>query len=90
MDVPRGEVGQCAAALVLELNQRGVLGRWCNRLVAACERLQLRLLVGADDVLAGMQQPAFEAARVQIQDAARLRLEVGVARKDPRALLPRL
>jgi hypothetical protein len=53
------------------------------------ERLQLRLLIGADDVLAGVQQPALEAAFVEVQDAAGLALEVGVAGEDPGALLPR-
>jgi hypothetical protein len=32
--------------------------------VAAGQRLQLGLLVGADDVLAGMQSPALESSRL--------------------------
>ncbi len=81
---------QRAAAPVFELDERWATRRGRDGFVAARQGLQLRLLVGADDVLAGMQQPSFEAARVQIQHATGLRLEVRVARKDPRALLPRL
>jgi hypothetical protein len=90
VDIPGGQVGQRAAALVFELDQRRVSRCRRNGLVAARERLQLRLLISADDVFAGVQQPALEAALVEVQDAVGLGLEAGVARKDPRALLPRL
>ena len=50
VDVPGGQVGERAAALVLELDQRRPTGAGRHGLVAAAERLQLGLLVGADDV----------------------------------------
>jgi len=90
MDVPGGQIGQRAAAAVLELDQRRATGRGRHRLMAARERLQLGLLVGADHELARMQPPALEPPGVEIQDAAGLAVKVRVARKDPRALLPRL
>ena len=53
------------------------------------QRLQLGLLVGADDVVAGMQPPALPAALVEIQARAGLLTEVRVAREHPRAPRPR-
>jgi hypothetical protein len=61
--------------------QRGVL---------AMAGLDGRLLIGADDVVAGVQQLAVPAAAVEVQDAAGLGGEVGIAREDPRAVLPAL
>jgi site-specific DNA recombinase len=47
-------------------------------------------LVGADHVLAGAQPLAVEDARVEVEHAAGLLSDVGVAREDPRPGLPRL
>jgi hypothetical protein len=58
--------------------------------VPAAERLQLRLLVGAEHVLVRAQTPSLEAALVEIEHPARLPGEVRVADEDPGALLPRL
>jgi hypothetical protein len=90
MDVPRGEVGRRAAAAVLELDQRRATRRGRDRRVAASERLQLGLLIGADDEVAGVQQLALEPARIEVQDHAGLLGERLIARKDPRPLLPGL
>jgi hypothetical protein len=90
VNVPGGQVCQRAAALVFELDQRRSPGTGWDRRVAARERLQLGLLVGADDVFAGVQQPALKAPGVQIEHPARLGLELRVAREDPRTRLPRL
>jgi hypothetical protein len=48
--------------------------------VAAAERLQLRLLIGTDDVLVRAQLAALEHPGVEIQDAAGLLREGRVAR----------
>ena len=80
---------QVAAAAVLELDQRRATRRDRHGLMPTRERLQLRLLIGADDVLARVQQPTFKAPCVEIQDAAGLGLEVGIAREDPTAVIPR-
>jgi len=58
--------------------------------VAAAERLQLRLLVGANDVLVRAQPLALEHPPIEIQRAAGLLGEVRVACEQPRARLPRL
>jgi hypothetical protein len=47
MHVPRGEVRECAAALVLELVAAGAARSGSHGLVAAAEGLQLALLIGA-------------------------------------------
>src|SRR4051812_30226022 len=83
-------VGQRAAAAVLELDQRGAAWTGRHRFVATAERLELRLLVGADDVLVGSEPLAVEDPGVEVQRAASLLGEVGVAREDPRSGLPRL
>jgi hypothetical protein len=58
--------------------------------VPAAERLQLRLLVGAEHVLVRAQTPSLEAALVEIEHPARLPGEVRVADEDPGALLRRI
>jgi hypothetical protein len=60
VDIPGRQVGQRAAAAVLELDQRRTARRRRDRRMAAPERLQLRLLVRADDEVARMQQFALE------------------------------
>jgi hypothetical protein len=61
--------------------QRGVL---------ASSSLDGRLLIAADDVVAGMQQLPFPAPGIQVEDPAGLLSELWVPREDPRAVLPRL
>jgi hypothetical protein len=48
MDVPGGQVGECAAALVLELDQRRAARSDGDGRVLAPERLQLGLLSRPD------------------------------------------
>ena len=81
VDVPRGEVGQGAAALVFELDQRRAPRPDRDGLVATAERLQLGLLVGAHHVLVGTQPLALEDPGVEIERAAVLVREVPVSRK---------
>jgi hypothetical protein len=90
VDVPGGKAGECAPSAVFELAQRRAARASGDGRVAASERLQLRLLVGRDHELAGMKQPPLEAAGVEVEHPAHLRLEVGVAAEDPRAHLPGL
>jgi hypothetical protein len=61
-----------------------------GRRMPAAERLQLRLLVGADHVLAGSQPLALKGSGVEVEHPAGLLRKGGVTRKDPRARLPRL
>ena len=52
-------------------------------------RLDAGLLVGRDDVLVFAQRLALPAPLVQVQDARGFDLELGIARKEPAAVLPR-
>ena len=61
----------------------------CGR-VGALPGLDLRLLIGADHVLAGVQQSALPATLVEVEHRAGALQEPGVAWKHPRAVLPRL
>ena len=90
--VPGGQVAERALAFVLVLDALAALdgGGGGQRRVLAAPGLDRGLLVAADDVVAGMQQLAFPAAGVEVKDAAGLGGEVGVAREDPGAVLPRL
>jgi hypothetical protein len=51
--------------------------------------LDAGLLVGGDDELVLAQRLALPAARIQVQDAPGLGLELRVAREYPAAVLPR-
>jgi hypothetical protein len=85
------EVGQGTHALVGVLDPlaaRAGLGR--QRLMGASAGLDRGLLVGADDELAGVQEPAFPSALVEVEHRARLLQEVGIGREHPGAMLPRL
>ena len=89
--VPGREVAQCAPPVVLVLDAPTTLdaglGGHCG--VLARSGLDRGFLVAADDVVAGMQELAFPPAGVEIEDSAGLGGELGVAREDPGAVLPR-
>jgi len=72
VDVHRRQVGQRAAAPVLVLDEARPAGAGGDELVAAQQRLQLGLLVGADDVVARVQPLALPATLIEIQDTAGL------------------
>ena len=90
--VPGGEVAERALASVFVLNALPALdaGGGGERRVLARPGLDRGLLIAADDVVAGMQQLAFPAAAVEVEDAAGLGGEVWVAGEDPGAVLPGL
>ena len=90
MDVVGGEVGQGAAAAVLELHPAGASRRCGQAWVAAAQGLQLRLLVGTDHVVVGAERLTVPATVVQVQHGAGLGAEVGVAGEDPGPVLPGL
>lgn len=88
-DIPRGPVAERSLALVLVLDLLTLARRRRQRPVRAGARLDRGLLVRADDEVAGFEQLPLPAALVEIQDAAGLAGEVGIAGKDPRAVAPR-
>src|SRR5215207_6143255 len=57
--------------------------------VLAPARLDRGLLVGADHEVAGFERPSLPAPLVEVEDPAGLLPEVGIARKDPGAVVPR-
>src|SRR3954447_14595283 len=69
VDVHRGQVGERSTPAVLMLDQSRATGSGRDERMAAQQRLQLSLLVGRDDVVAGMQPPALPAALVEIEHA---------------------
>jgi len=89
--IPGGEVAQRVLAFVLVLDALAAPDRGCGgqRGVLASPRLDRGLLITADDVVAGMQQFAFPAATVEVEDTAGLDGELGIAGEDPGAVLPR-
>jgi len=90
--VPGSQVAQRAASLILVLDALATCdgARGGQRCVLARSGLDRGFLIAAHDVVAGMQQLAFPAACVEVEDPAGLGGEVGVAGEDPGAVLPRL
>jgi hypothetical protein len=68
----------------------GVAGLGGQRLGLAAPGLDGWFLVGADDVVAGVQALALPEARVQVEDRAGALGEARVAREDPGAMPPGL
>ena len=89
MDVPRGQVGPRAAALVLVLDVHRAAGGGWQGGVPAAAGLDARFLVGRQDVLIGPQGLALPRAGVEIQDPPGLGRKRRVAREDPTAMAPR-
>ena len=82
-DVPGGQVAQRAHALVLVLDPLSVAGRGGQRGVLAGAGLDGGLLVGADDVVAGVQALALPVAGVEVEDRAGALGEQRIAGEDP-------
>ena len=87
--VPGGEVAQRAATVIVMLDTLGTAWSGSGGLVGALPGLDLCLLVRADHVLAGVQQPALPAPLIQIENRAGTLQEPRVAREHPGAVLPR-
>ena len=90
VDVVGAEVGQGAAAGVLELHPTGSSRARAQLRMAPRQRLELGLLIGADDVLVIAQRPPAPCSGVEVEHPRGLGREVGVAGEDPRAVLPEL
>jgi hypothetical protein len=72
------------------LDLQALAERGGERLGDPLARLDGGLLIGADDVVAGVQQLALPASLVEVEDRAGPVGEARVAREDPGAVLPRL
>ena len=88
--VPGGQVAERSFAFVLVLDLEALaVARWAGG-GDPFARLNRGFLVGADDVIAGMQTLALPGAGVEIQDRCGALGEQGVPWEDPGALLPGL
>jgi hypothetical protein len=88
-DVPGGQVAERALALVLVLDQLPIAAGLCGLAgVLARSGLDRRLLIGAHDKVARLEQLPVPPALVQIQHPAGLLSELRVAREDPRTVVP--
>ncbi len=88
--VPGVEVGDGAEPLVLVLDQLTTARSGRGAGMDPPAGLDRRFRVRADHTIAGLQQLALPAARIQVEHPPGLLKEVRVAREDPRAVLPRL
>src|SRR5512132_2614621 len=88
--VPGGQVAEGAHALVLVLDPLTFAATSGAGGGNPPARLNGRLLVGADHVVAGVQALALPAAGVEVKDRAGPLGEARVAREDPGAVLPGL
>src|SRR5713101_9665396 len=88
MDVPRGQVLQRSASLVLLLHARGLMRAGWQGGVNAAASLDTGLLIGADDVLVRPQRLALPTTGVQIKDRAGAFQKVRIAGKDPALVAP--
>jgi hypothetical protein len=75
--VPRRQIRQRPAALVLVLDPHRARHPWGQARVAAAAGLDARLLVGAEDMLVVAERPAGEPPLVEVEDDACLGGEVG-------------
>ena len=89
--LPGVEVGERAHALVLVLDELAMATRTGGlALMDSPAGLDRGLRIRTDHHVAGLQQLSLEAALVEVEHPAGLLEEVGVARKDPRTVLPGL
>src|SRR4029450_11925043 len=88
--VPRRQVGPRPAPPGFVLAPHRARPPWWQGWVAAAACLDAGLLVGADDIGVRLQFLALEDPVVQVQDDPGFGGEVGIAGKDPGAVLPRL
>lgn len=88
MDIERGEVGPSSAALVLMLDPHRATGLANPSRVLAAPGLDTGLLVRRDHEFIVLQGVTAPTALIQIQNAARFRGKIGVAREDPGSMLP--
>src|SRR5438876_4346457 len=88
MDIERGEVSPSSTALVLMLDPHRPTGLANPSRMFAATGLDAGLLVRRDHELIVLEGLAVPTALIQIQNAARFRGEIGVAREDPGSMLP--
>jgi hypothetical protein len=89
VNIERREVGPRTYAAVFMLDPSGPRGSRRQGSMFADARLDTGVLVGADHELISFQPLPLPTPGVEIQNAASLARELGIAGKDPAAMLPR-
>ena len=89
VDIKRGEISPGAAALIFMFDSHAGPGLTGFGRVLANPRLYAGLLVSGDHEFIGFQGLILPLALIEIENAASLGSEVGVARKYPASMLPR-
>ena len=89
MDIAGGEVGLGGEGFVFVLDVGGLAGFGGRCGMPALTRLDGGFLVGRDDAIGLVQGSTQPSAVIEVEDATGLVGEVGVAREDPAAVLPR-
>jgi hypothetical protein len=89
-DVPRRQVLQGSASLVLVLDAHRSPRGGRQRRVTADPGLDAGLLVGADDVVPAAQRLAFPGAGIEVEDSTRFLGEPRISWEDPVLILPGL
>lgn len=89
VDVPSCQIGPSPLPEILVLNPHGsARSHWQGGLLSA-SRLNAGFFVRTDDELRTMQRFALPDAGIEIEDAPGFAREIGIAWKDPAAVLPR-
>jgi hypothetical protein len=88
MDVPGGEVGPGAAALVFVLNASAAAGSSREPRVLADAGLDTGFLVGREHEVTAAQRRPFPAAFVEVEHTAGLGGELWIAGKNPASVSP--
>lgn len=89
MDTQGGDLSPGAAAGVLVLDQHRAMRLRRRTGMEAASSLNAGLFIGGDDKLVLSERLVIPGAGIQVENAAGLGGEVGVARKDPGAVIPR-
>jgi len=88
MDIERGEVSPSPTALVLMLDPHRPTGLANPSRMLAAPGFDTSLLVCRDHELVVLEGLAVPTALMQIQNPARFKSKIGVAREDPGSMLP--
>jgi len=89
MDVPGCQIGPGASPFVFMLDVDRMARPRRQRGMLASARLDAGLLVGAQDIVVWSEGKSLPTALIEIEDAAGLGGEPGIAREDPTAMAPR-
>jgi len=88
MDIPCGDICQRPQSFIFKLNSHCVAGLCGYGCVNATAGLDTRFLICADDIFVISKLLTIPYTMIQVQDNARLPLEIGITRENPAPVLP--